>query len=360
MEWKDVQRRGKKGAKNAAAAAEFLRALFHGAAQNKGGESKGGRADQTRRGPQWHCKACKGTANDLSRKKCRFCGTAQPTQKENVQQRAPGNGALGESPAPVAPREWPARPPPPEKREEAAAAKTVALEAAVAGLRAAGLDEEAALLNKANERMQKEGKRNAPANRPGARLDSCEAYVARARRRAQEAAAAVLAAEEALAAAKAHQVEFDAELAEGEARLESLRAGFAATEEDGELGADATCGNLLSSTKQLLQRLETGSFASTANMPADVISAMTAVHEALTAVSPPPPAPKLDAALEPQATTEAAGATRRKADALEHVEEEEQLSEDETMEELAALDDEDEEGLLQLARRLKQIKRARR
>ncbi|CAK0911018.1 unnamed protein product [Prorocentrum cordatum] len=49
------------------------------------------------RGPQWHCRPCRGKANDASRSRCRACGAARPG----------GGGAEGTPPPPPPP------PPPP-------------------------------------------------------------------------------------------------------------------------------------------------------------------------------------------------------------------------------------------------------
>jgi len=152
------------------------------------------------------------------------------------------------------------------------------------------------------KRLEKEG---VGQDKPGARLDSCAAYVARAERRAAAAADAVQAAETALEEARARQAELDAELAEGRARLESLRTGFSPLNAgaEGETATDSQ--QLLQCTRVLLQRLESGSFAATANVPPEVLDAMRAVHAAVSTVEPAP-RPSLDTALEPEAVGDVA------------------------------------------------------
>ncbi|CAK0811551.1 unnamed protein product, partial [Prorocentrum cordatum] len=98
----------------------------------------------------------------------------------------------------VPPRHWPARPPAPEERAAAAAGKTAALGEA---------EEEAAAADA----------------KPGARLDSCTAFVSRAERRLAAVRADVEVAEAAAAAARARVAELDEELQEGKRRLEELR-----------------------------------------------------------------------------------------------------------------------------------------
>ena len=302
--------------------------------------NKADRGTNEGRGPQWRCKPCGGLPNDENRAKCRWCSSLRPMPKPEgrAHQQA---GAKREPPAFVQPRTWPVRPPPPEEQEEQTAAKAAALEAAASSLRAAGLEKETSRLNEANSRMQKEGK---PSSGPGARLDGCARYVARAEHRAQAAAAEVHAAEEALAAARARQEELDAELAEGQARLDSLRAGLAASEASQEEAGDGAVGELLRRTKVFIQRLETGKFANTAEMPAEVINAMTAVNEVVGAMTTPLSRPDLDSELEPPDVTEASGAMRRKAQAMgsEEDQEQEQPGQDDAMRELDGIDEEDE------------------
>ena len=143
--------------------------------------------------------------------------------------------------------------------------------------------------------------------------------------------------------------------------MDSLRAGLAASEAAAQKEAgNGAHGELLRCTKVLLQRLETGKFANTADMPDDVINAMTAVHEVVGAMTPPP-APDLDSELERQDAAETTGAVRRKAQAMgsegEDFQEQEQSGQDDAMRELDGIDEEDEERLLQIARRLKRARR---
>lgn len=192
-------------------------------------------------------------------------------------------------------------------------------------------------------------------DKPGARLDSCAAYVARAERRSQAAAEAVHAAERALAEAQARQAELDEELAAGQTRLEDLRAELAAgAEEAEEESAASKPGELLRCTKQLLERLETGRFATTVDMPPELLAAMQAVHAVVSATEPTP-RPTLDSALEPEGPTATAGG-RRKAETMENGADSSRM-EDEMMTELAGIDEEDDMALLEMARRLKRARR---
>eukprot|EP00973_Karenia_brevis_P004662 639844-Karenia_brevis.AAC.1 len=75
------------------------------------------------------------------------------------------------------------------------------------------MDELAAALQRPAEQLTKEGA--AAKQSPGARLDACASYVARAERRAKAARDDVESAQKALAAARARQDELDAELVAG-------------------------------------------------------------------------------------------------------------------------------------------------
>lgn len=230
--------------------------------------------------------------------------------------------------------------------------KVAALQAAASDLRAAGLLEEASLLQEPTKRLEKEG---AASDKPGARLDACVAYVARAERRAAAASEAVEAAERTLQEARARQATLEEELAAGRARLESLRAGLSAVEEE----TSASHGDLIRCTKALLQRLESGSFAATAAVTPEILAAMHAAHAVIGAVEPAL-SPSLDAALEPEAPALAPEAPAPGAEfpvaRMERSAAEE--TEDDAMVKLDGLDEDDEVGLLAAARRLKSARRS--
>ncbi|CAK0806694.1 unnamed protein product [Prorocentrum cordatum] len=210
-----------------ALAMELLESFFRQPLR-RGNKQRGDAAKQP--GQQWQCRRCNGLPNDLTRDCCRGCGAARPAGVRrggpDGRPTPPARGAAGgvghqhpsaaSAGAPgattVPPRQWPARPPSPEERAAAAAGKTAALGAAADLLRGAGFDEEADALRKAAARLAKD----AAGAKPGARLDSCEAFVSRAERRLAAARADVDAAEAALEAAQTRAAERDVELQEGQ------------------------------------------------------------------------------------------------------------------------------------------------
>eukprot|EP00973_Karenia_brevis_P005049 694602-Karenia_brevis.AAC.1 len=143
--------------------------------------------------------------------------------------------ALAEAPQPLQPRTWPVRPPPPEQRSATATKQEAALETAVQMLENVGLKDAAQAIRQPMGARQKE---RGP-EKPGARLDACQAFVTRAERRAQLAAEDVVAAEQALQVARDKQKELYAELAAGQARLEELRASMRGRENEAITGVSS-------------------------------------------------------------------------------------------------------------------------
>lgn len=230
MTWILTQRRGKQGKARAEAAAEILRALFSdsggGGASGKGkGKGKGA---GSQRGAQWYCGSCNGLPNDLTRKVCRRCG-----RKHVIENRSSSQGSVrdvhpqqntanapGIVVQPVAPRSWPNRPLPPEVKRANAASKAATLENVLGDLRAAGLESEAALLEKPALKFQKE---SADHENPESKLTACSKFVLRAERRVEKSREALRDAEQALADMRIQHAELEKELAEGQSRLDSLR-----------------------------------------------------------------------------------------------------------------------------------------
>ena len=126
----------------------------------------------------------------------------------------------------------------------------------------------------------------AATSRPlGARLDSAKAKLAKAESK-------LVAAEARLQSAMLHVEEARAQRALAEEALTELKTEL--PQESCSMSA-----NLLHCTKELLQRLENGRVASSANLPNDLIDAMTAVHKVISAIDPPRPT-ALNEPLEPE------------------------------------------------------------
>ena len=103
-------------------------------------------------------------------------------------------------------------------------------------------------------------------------------------------------------------------------------------------------------TRTLLERLESGRFAANAEMPEEIISAMTAVHEVVNSMEPPPTA-TLDSPLQTQ------GDGSHKED-TQDAEDDATMDETEVMGRLDGVDDSDSDALLEIARRLKRARRS--
>ena len=87
-------------------------------------------------------------------------------------------------------------------------------------MREVSLDKEADGLTKP---VPKWVKASTADSRPGARLDGCNAFISRAKKRIVASTAAIAEAEEALQAAREHHLQLERELAEGQQRLAGLQ-----------------------------------------------------------------------------------------------------------------------------------------
>ena len=152
-----------------------------------------------------------------------------------------------------------------------------------------------------------------------------------------------------------------ARAAAADERLRKQEASAAAGEEGEETATDTS--GLLQSVRALLQKMENGKFAAKAEMPEDLLAAMTAVQQQVMAACPPPE-PALDGPLEPDRAS-AASRTRKAGAALEDDGQDELASdgdedltsEDEVMDELDGIDEKGESASLAVARRLKRLRR---
>ena len=217
--------------------------------------------------------------------------------------------------------------------------RVAALERAMATAKEAGAPEDALVaMGRELDALRAEAANSRPL---GARLDSAKAKLAKAE-------AKVLSAEAHLEQAMKHAEETRALRTAAQEALAELQAEVPqerpnAPEE------------LLRCTKDLLQRLESGRFAAAADIPADLIDAMTAVHNVIGAIEPPHIADlngPLDAP-EPEAAEEEEGSRCRKAADIAG----EEASPDHVMQSLDGADDTDDEALLEIARRLKRLRR---
>ena len=106
---------------------------------------------------------------------------------------------------------------------------------------------------------------------------------------------------------------------------------------------------LVRRTKALLDRLESGRFAINADMPEDVVAAMTSVHEFVNSMEPVPAA-TLNSPLEtPGVLEEESPEKDGEGDAA--------MATSEVIGKLDDIDDSDSEALLAIARRLKRARR---
>ena len=170
----------------------------------------------------------------------------------------------------------------------------------------------------------------------GARLDSARAKLAKAC--AKEQAAQV-------------QLDKALQLLE-ESRKQRQLAEENLTELRAEVPQEAVAASqeLVRRTKCLLERLESGNFAVNTEMPSEVISAMTAVHEVVNSMQPPAVA-TLETPLDQEAGENTGEDTQvEKADA--------HMAELDVMGRLDSVDDSDSEALLEIARRLKRARRS--
>lgn len=274
-----------------------------------------------------------------------------------VPARRPAAQAAAEGAAPDAappPRPWPGRPPAPEERAATAASKAAALAAAAEVLRAAGLHDEAETMGGPAAQHLKE----ASSAKPGARLDSCAAFVARAERRVAAAEAEVEAAAEKLEATRARAAELTDELAEGRRRLAELRAG---------LHEEAARDDLLGDVRTLLDAFEglpvPGHVGAGPQPPEGVLEAMRVLRQR---VAPPADGrtseERLNSALEPRSALAAAPTAARAAAIAPELMDASGVSdgglteEDDLMNELDDVDASNDAALLEVARRLKRAR----
>jgi hypothetical protein len=231
----------------------------------------------------------------------------------------------------------------------------VALEKALAAAREAGASPATADALAAEAAA---ARREAADTRPlGARLDSARARMKKAEARVTASAAALAQAQDRCAEARAQLESMRTELAMLETEVANAPAAERpyATQVQGDQKA------LLQCTKDLLERLETGGFAAKADMPPELLGAMTAVHEVMRTMEPEL-APTLDGPLGPEAPAAAPGSRRPQVvdevsangeqDGGEGAE-----SEDEIMADLDGAHEEDEASLLLIAQRLKRARR---
>ena len=170
----------------------------------------------------------------------------------------------------------------------------------------------------------------------GARLDSGKAKLAKARGKEEAAETQLQKAMQQLDEARKQKQLAEDTLAELRAKVPN--------DNDG-----ARC-DLMRCTRTLLERLESGRFAANAEMPEEIISAMTAVHEVVNSMEPPPTA-TLDSPLQTQ------GDGSHKED-TQDAEDDATMDETEVMGRLDGVDDSDSEALLEIARRLKRARRS--
>ena len=159
----------------------------------------------------------------------------------------------------------------------------MALEKARAAASAAGAPEEAlATMDRQMDVLRAEVANSRPL---GARLDSAKAKLAKAQAREQAAQVQLDKALQQLEESRKQRQHAEDTLAELHAEVPQEAAG--------------TAQELMRCARDLLQRLESGRFAVNAEMPEEIISAMTAVHEVVNSMDPPLAA-TLETPLEPQ------------------------------------------------------------
>lgn len=233
------------------------------------------------------------------------------------------------------------------------AARANAMEQALAAARAAGASKEtlAALSQDAST-----ARRAVADGRPlGARLDSARAQLARAGRNLEAAEAGI-----AQATARREKAAAEAEAARSSlAALEAeVATATAAEAAEGRTAAEGSAPTVLSSAQTLLQRMETGRWATSATLPEEMLSAMRDLHVAVAQAMGPMPTPRLDAALEdsqdgpPEPPSQAVPAGR----AAVGEDDGDNDSEDAVMEALVDTDESDEQALAAIARRLKRAR----
>ena len=219
--------------------------------------------------------------------------------------------------------------------------RAAALEKAMATARDAGAPDDALdAMGRELAALRAEAANSRPL---GARLDSAKARLAKA-----EAKVAV--AEAQLEQAKRHAEE---------TRVWRTAAQEALAELQAEVPQERPNApeELLRCTKDLLQRLESGKFAAAAEIPADLIDAMTAVHNVIGTIEPAHAAdlngPLEATEAELEAAEEVEGSRCRKAADIAG----EDTLPDHVMQSLDGADETDDEALLAIAKRLKRLRR---
>ena len=195
--------------------------------------------------PQWQCTGC-GTHNWPDRAQCRSCSKLKGAKREpQTPKPEAAKVTAGRAPAEDGVRAK-ERPPPPEVRCAEARAQADALAASAATLKAAGLGDHAAELEKEAAELRK--KSEAPP--AGRRLDLAQAYLGRCEARARKAADAVEAAKAKAAEEEALQRTADKEVEDAKEQVEKLRG------ELGPGGGDAAMGGEDGSAEERLRDQE--------------------------------------------------------------------------------------------------------
>ena len=266
------------------------------------------------RRPEWGCLTC-GVTNWADRPACRRCGGARPA----------GRASPAGNTQPPLPHVTP-RPPRPWGQSPTLGAVAHAAEAAGASAQSI-----AALRHDAEARREER-------RTPGGRLDAARARAARTARQAEEATAAAQAATakaeeaaQAAAAAAAELVAVEAELAAQPRPTPEPAATF------------------IADVRALLEELERAPIQRTVgNGPALPEGALAAIAALRRRVDAPPPVAILGEALEPEERAPEAGGGDEGASTT-----------DEVMDELAEADEDNDEALAAIARRLKRARRER-
>ena len=286
------------------------------------------------RKPEWQCQSCN-VYNFMDRRQCRWCSKLSPAA-----QTAPTPPVAGQTNRQRLPpgSVWSSMPAAGKQlagAEGRPGAKVAALEKAIATARAAGAPEDA--LDSMGRQMAVL-KSEAANSRPlGARLDSAEAKLAKADSKVQLAEAQLKKAMQQLEEARAQRR--DAEQVLADLRVEVPQDNSGVHRE------------LMHRTKALLERLESGKFAASADMPEELLAAMASVHEVVNAVVPLQP-PTLDRA-DTSGIHQAEGFSASQAQ-----EDDAAMSEGDVIESLDRVDESDEDALLNIARRLKRVRRS--
>ena len=355
MTWQEVARRGRagngKGGQRSGAgdlsapqleelAQQLRAALMPKSWASKGGGRQERMAPTASKRPEWTCPTC-GTTNFMTRWACRQCPVEQ---SDSARERVAQTGAQPMAQKPTGgPTSLTQQRLPPgsvwadSPQTQRPAARIAALEKARSAASHAGAPEDALV---AMDRELADLRSQAASSRPlGARLDSAKAKLAKAESKVEAA---------------------DAQLARSMQQLEEARRQRRAAEEAlTELQAEVPLQarnppeEWARSTRLLLEKLESGSFAASASMPQEIIAAMTAVHDVINAFNPVQAA-KLDGPLEAQQA--AAGPEPEKQSAAADSAADSQ--EDDVMGSLDGVDEADDHALLAIARRLKRARRA--